>query len=231
MKLTQILTGAAAAGTIVLTAGSVSAIPSIPTFPLGVKSISGRLTTTTYYGSSAATTTNKYTVKSFNLKEVMYLITNTVAASTNVPNDVHLTYDPYASDLYLTNHLGFYYSLSAHGIGYLDLYADATKFKGATDSGEAENDVILAELNLYGLFDQNGKFYQIGIFGSGTLSVSRNKDGIATMILSVQGGDAYGEYQDSDSGVCTGSWSFKGTGFLPADGMPFSVWWFNHRII
>ena len=109
MKLTQMPTGAAAAGAIVLTAGTVSAIASTPTFPLSFKSISGRLTTTAYYG----------------------------------------------------------------------------------------------------LFDQNGKFYQIGIFGSGTLSVSRNQDGIATMTFSVQGGDAFGEYQDSDSGVCTGSWAFK----------------------
>jgi hypothetical protein len=236
MKLTQILLCAAVAGTIAFVAGKASA------FPLTLKFLSGKLTTTAYYGDSAATTTNKYTVKSFNLKEVMFLITNTVASTApgvTLPEKVALAVDLYntnnirgifARNVYLTNSQGFYFSLTDSNLASFSIGGMATKFKSDAKGGGSENDVVQAHLIIGGVHDQNFEYYEIEIGGTGKLNMNLNRDGMATMTFSVNG-DGFGVCQSSDAGVCVGSFTLKGSGVVPTDGMPYSVYWWNSRML
>ncbi len=41
----------------------------------------------------------------------------------------------------------------------------------------------------------------------------------------------FGMCQTSDAGVCNGSFAFKGSGVVPPDGMPYSVFWWNARTL
>jgi formylglycine-generating enzyme required for sulfatase activity len=86
----------------------------------------------------------------------------------------------------------------------------------------------LANLTINRVHDKNGQFYEIGISGTGELNVSLNKNGAAVMDLSLNGEGA-GESHSSEAGICNGSFIFKGTGTLPANGFPFSVYWHLHN--
>jgi hypothetical protein len=237
MKLIKTFLCAAMTGTIVFAAGKASA------FPLILKSIGGKVVTTVCYGTTAETTTNEYAVERFNLKEMMCLITNTVKSiepDIALPEDVALAVEPYntniigygRSDVYLTNSQGFYFNLSASNLASFYISNIATKFKTRANGSGSENDVVSARLNIGNVFDQNGVFYQIDLFGSGTINLSLKKNGEATMIISVKGAGPSLErsqgVQTNTVGVCTGSFAFKGSGIPTADGFPFSVYWWNN---
>jgi hypothetical protein len=131
--------------------------------------------------------------------------------------------------VFLTNNLGYYFSLRSHGVVYVYIDDIATSFKGGANSGGNENDVVLGDLwtgNLY-TQDSSGAFNQrlyVEMYGAGKLKANLNNKGVANMNYSVKGAD-YGEFQNSDDGVCQGSFKFSGKGTAPTGGIPFSLWW------
>ena len=235
MKLVKTLFGTALAVTIIFASDKALA------FPLILKNISGKLTTTAYYGTNAETTASEYTVERFNLKDVMFLITNTVKSISpdiTLPEKVSLAvdlydtnfpvYGPSRNDVYLTNDTGFYFSLSASNLASFSINSIVTKFKENSNGASSEKDVVLANLTIYFIHDQNGKFYEIGIAGTGELNMSLNKNSTAAMDLLVNGEGA-GESHSSAAGICNGKFTFEGVGVPPPDGFPFSVYWHLHN--
>jgi hypothetical protein len=218
MKLTNILLSATVAGAMAFAASKASA------FPLKLTSLSGTFTVTSNY--TAIASTNKATAikKSFNLKNVMTVITNQVFlnSGTNPPTGSYVVYDPYLSKTYLTNSDGYYYNLS--GIVYVDVYYIATTFNGNNGGGGSENDTCIAEFEAYG-YGPDGLYYEVEMDESlGSIKVNYNGNtGIAKMTISGKGA-YYGEYQNTDEGVASGKFTLTGTGTPEWEG-PFSVYW------
>ena len=224
LKLVRVFLFAAVAGTLALAADQALA------FPLTLQSLTGKLITTTQYGLTADTTTNDYTVRTSNIRQVMFLITNTVKSinpDVVLPGNVALAVDPYTKDVFLTNSEGFYFSLTASNLADFTIGEIATKFNEA-GHGTVESDRVNVLLNISLIHDQNYKYYEFDIVGSGTLNVNVNKNGVATMILSVKSDFGSGIDQGSAPGMCNGSYTFKGSGIPPAGGLPYSVYWWNN---
>lgn len=219
MKHIQTLLCAAVIGAITFAAGKASA------FPLYLKSANGTITVTTNYSVLYSTNQAKFTKKRFSLKQVMFIVTNTVYQNSGVmpPKDAQLAWDPYGSDYpFLTNSAGYYYSLS--GIGYAYVEDIATSFKGNNSGGGVEKDQIVFYLDIYG-YDPDGnytEFYQD--YGTGTLKMNMNgKTGVAKMTVQSKGG-GYGALFNSNDGVSTSRVIFSGTGTPPSG--PYSLWWY-----
>lgn len=224
MKRIQILLFAVVAWALVVVPGKA------PAFPLLLRSLSGKLITTDHYGLVPATTTTNYTVKTFNTKSVMLLITNTVksiAPSVVLPQKVTLAVEPYTRDVFLTNSDGFYFSLSASNLADFAFFQIATRFNDSS-VGTVETDVVNAALDIRLIHDPDFKYYQFDMVGSGNLTVVINRKGVATMTLTLKGDAGAGVDQDSDPGICRSEYVLKGSDMPQADGLPYSVYWWNH---
>lgn len=236
MKSMRALLPAAVAIMTIFVAGNASA------FPLTLKVLTEKLTTTAYYGTNAATTTNNYTMRTFNLKSLMYLITNTVASlapGIALPHEVKLAVDLYetngitsflARNVYLTNDEGFYFNLSASNLASFDVDSVVTKFKDNASGGGSEHDVVQIHLLIIGVHDQNFGIYEFEIGGLGTLNVNFRPDGMASMVLAVNG-TGFGFDGTNGAGVCSGGFVLSGSGVVPANGQPYSVYWWNSRVL
>ena len=218
MKLTNILLSAMVAGAMAFAANKASA------FPLKLTSLSGTFTVTPSYSAIADTNKATATKKSFNLKEVMTVITNQVFLNTgtNPPAGSYVVYDPYLGSTYLTNSDGYYQSLS--GIVYVDVYYIATTFNANNSGGGSESDTCIADFEAYG-YGPDGLYYEVEMdYSLGSIKASYNGNtGVAKMTISGKGA-YYGEYQGSSEGVASGKFSLSGTG-TPEWSGPFSVYW------
>jgi len=216
---------------LAMVAGALALVPGkTSAFPLLLQSISGRLTTTAYYGATADTTTNRYTVKTFNTRQIMLLITNTVgsiAPDVVLPAKIALAVDPYTYDVFLTNSEGFYFNLTASNLASFSIGEIATRFNGA-DKGTVETDAANVLLNIHLIHDQNFHYYEFDMVGAGKLNLSLDRNGVATMTVTVKSQFGAGVDQDSEPGLCSGEYTLKGSGVPPAGGIPYSVYWWNN---
>jgi hypothetical protein len=221
MKLTKILLCAAMAGAMAAAANKASA------FPLKLTSLSGTLTVTTNY--SALSGAEKATVlkKSFTLKNVLTVITNTVFinSGTTPPSGSYVAYEPFTGTTYLTNNNGYFYDLGTNEIAEIGEDDIATGFK-TSNTTETESDVTTAYLDVEGT-GPDGLEYEIDIYGKGSIAATvTRKTGKATATISGSGTD-FGRYQGSSDGVAEGSFELKGTGIPEWEG-PYSVYWWNN---
>jgi len=167
------------------------------------------------------------------------LVTYT-AVGSNILGTYTNTYFLNTQNVYLTNSEGFYFGLtgSNQDLASFSIGNIATRFRGDFAGNSSEKDVILGSLYFRNLLDQDGTLYELVISGAGVLEVKQNQKGAATMTMSVSGtglgGPEDGELAlgalDNGNGVpgiCTGSFTFDGSGVAPAGGLPYSVFWWN----
>ncbi len=217
MKLTKVLMCAAVAGAMSFAAGNASA------FPLKLTAVSGTLTVTSNYNTLAENGA-KFVTTSFNMKQIMTIITNQVRLSsgTNPPAGSYVVYDPYLNTTYLTNSSGFRYFLG--GIVSFSVSDVATTYHG-NNNGGSENDKCLLSLTIAGN-GPDGFFYVAIINGQGTINASYNSNADKATVTVSGNGAGFGESKNSQSGVAKGSFTFKGTG-SPEWGGPYSIYWWN----
>jgi hypothetical protein len=193
-------------------------------FPLYLKSVSGTITYTPSYKSLYNTNVAKLSTVSVNMKTIMTVVSNQVFQmfETNAPAGSVIAFDPYKGTTYLTNKSGFYANLSE--IVYIRIREVATAFRTKT-SGIVENDVAVVDLDIYG-DAPDGTYFEFEVYGKATVQYNVNKQGIASMRVSMSRGSDYGEYKGSDEGVSVGGFTFSGSGPAEWDG-PFSTgsWW------
>jgi hypothetical protein len=227
MKIARSLAGAALAGTLMFAAGRTVA------FPLYLTSVSGTIVTTPDYSDISGTNVSsaKMTTVSVNMKTIKAVISNEVYRTTGtpavvVPADARIAYDPYTGKTFLTNDTGFYHTAS--DIVRVKIHEIATSFRGNEDGG-SENDRIEVTFEVQGRAPDGG-YFDFELSGKGKLEYSLNTrdplDPKGSMSISASSVSGYGEYQDSDSGVSSGNFNFRGKG-KPEWPRAFSVWWWD----
>ncbi|PWU19738.1 MAG: hypothetical protein C5B50_05810 [Verrucomicrobia bacterium] len=200
-------------------------------FPLYLTSANGMISGTPLFGGDASSTSSKVQAAPVNLKNILSLVSNTVAKAsrTNVPANVKIAYDPFTFTAYLTNVGGYFYNLS----GILSLRIDdiATSFRtNGASSNASENDLAIMELDVKGTAP-DGSSYEFDIYGLGNIMASLNfSTGSGRLTMSLSNGAGYGQVKDSADGVSKGGFMFMGSGTIPdsAKNQPYSVFWWNN---
>jgi hypothetical protein len=217
MKNKSILLGALILGASIFAAGKASA------FPLYLTSASGTISYTPIYNNLSTSNSTHISTVAVNMRSIMTVVSNQVFLNDAVivPKDAMIAYDPYANVTYLTNSTGFSNNLS--GIVSVNLREIATSFRQG-NNGTSENDKVLVSLRVRGTAP-DGLYFEINFQGRGTLLFSADKNNKGSMAISLAQGAGYGAYKDSDDGVSSGGFAFRGKG-TPEWSGPYSTWWY-----
>jgi hypothetical protein len=222
MKLTQTLLWATVVATMVFATDKASA------FPLKLTSLSGTISATPSYSAIESTNKAHYITKSFNLKQVTLLISNSIVqlGMTNIPPaNAYFAYNPYNDNTYLTNSSGYYQSTTnLNALNFLSMHIEDTTAAFTTGTSSVnENDKIVFEF-FFRATGTNGNVYYAGAdYGSGTLHYGETSSKVS-MTVSGKGVD-YGEYASSDDGVSSLSFVFSGSAAQAEWSGPFCLWW------
>jgi hypothetical protein len=225
MKLIKLLTLGAMIGAITLGINKAEA------FPLKLNSCSGFIKATPSY-SAISGPTNKahYVTKTFNLKTVTMLLSNTLVmlGSNTPPADAYIAYDQYDDITYFTNKTGYYQRVDnlANNNYYVSLSLEdmAAAWTISSSGNISENDPYDMFMGFDLLGPDGGEYYAAANYGIGNIHYSTTSSSASMTMTGGRGAD-YGEIDDSYDGASELNFNFSGSTTSPDWDGPFWLWW------